>query len=808
MKNTFTVAIVLGILMFTFLFTSNAASKPTYGFDEDPPAPGHIQLNGVKLKAFEPSFLNPVIPANKPQTFMVEVEANTGEQLESIHIHPLSYPEARKKKNCYAALGADKICRHSIKVKFPKPKPDSGGGYWQWWLAVITTESGKQSQVMWVVKVPEGALIHNGSFHLTPTNDHEIQVEVGKYKQFTARWIDSPVNTIDFSATGQPSSVPKRTIKRITSATENLVGDVTELSHSVKYKWHKSGVYTVKVHAKYLATNYTEEVYSVTSPGFSNPETWMVRVVSTAEVAITQKTPGNQNVHLLANESKQFTIGATSSENIKSITFSAPGAKGNDQRQKSWRLGKKKRNYSTTYIWEQPGTYTVTASVTTKMGATDSTAWTVNVGNFPQQDFDIPNQSIYVNKSVTLDLAKVFSNPDGAHSRTAKLYRKQASQEWIGGSRAKGQVNITGLEPGIVYVTVNAAAVSTASQSTFKVTVINRAPSVKAQISNIRGLSPGGTAKRLDMSYYFTDPDGDTLTYQPTSNKTGVVSVKIIGNALWITPVGSGTAKVTLTATDGHTDKRTVTVSFSVTVNAPPTNLSYELILGEDLQELIIDEYVWVRVNATDPDKKNSRLTYTVESEKGGVVEAEFRTSTRASQYSSNMRIKPISIGTDTLKVTVSDGTSNSTLDIPVKVPETDTNLARAKPDLAILELTASKYTLTPGETFTLDVSVENKGATATSGSKTLFYYLWSSPPTDDDWQDSAHQTSRVKKLTPGAVYEKSIDIKAPTVSGTYYYGVFVFPDTKENNYDNNRSNVIEITVHNPNNRPRKLLAS
>ena len=459
----------------------------------------------------------------------------------------------------------------------------------------------------------------------------------------------------------------------------------------------------------------------------------------------------------------------------------------------------------------KPYTDLVVAIVRTQKGKLQQHVWTRYTGTQPDKGPqkrpgpyrpEVLSPNIYVNASKSLNLENFFYHPDGSPLDYSKRLSEKGivAVKW---NKAKTQMTLEGVEPGTVEVTAIAETKGSnlTAKQIFEVTVINRAPKLKSPISDIRkneGLVPGGTAKRLYLSYYFMDPDGDTLKYhKPISNKTDVVSVEIKRDTLWITPVGGGTAEVTVTATDGHTDKRTVTDSFDVTVNAPPTNLSYEIIspLKADLQNLVIDEYVWVRVNATDPDDKKRQLTYKVDPTKGGVVEAEFRTNSGPSKHSSGMRIKALNVGTDTLRVTVSDGTSDAILDIPVRVPESDANLAKAKPDLAILELTAGKDTLDPDEIFNLDVTMQNKGSVATSGSGKLLYYLWSHPPTDDDWKDQPHEMSSIKKLKPGVVYDKSIYVRAPTTPGTYYYGAFVFPDKKESNENNNRSNVIQITV-------------
>ena len=599
-------------------------------------------------------------------------------------------------------------------------------------------------------------------------------------------------------------------------------------------------------------TSHTEVVIAtvMTTKGKSQQYIWTIHVGAQPRVPsstlIIDKSPKEEEVYVPLRTQQRFWIRAKAEpgdtiESIRFFTYDSNrtldvvdraydevfwGDLSNRsvlKKKCDWFRARRARECEVSIVGDSNAPYTdlVVAIVKTQKGKAQQHVWTRHIGI--QQDTgpqkrpgpyrpEVLSPKIYVNALQSLNLENFFYHPDGHSLQYSKRLSKKGivKVKW---NKARTEMTLEGVEPGTVEVTAIAQASGSnlTAKQTFTVTVTNRAPKLKFPISDIQkseALVPGGPAKRISLSHYFTDPDGDTLKYhKPISNKTDVVSVQIKGSNLWITPVGGGRAKVTVTATDDHTDKLTVTDSFYVIVNVPPTDLSYDTL--SDLQNLVIDKYVWVQVNATDADTKKSQLTYTVEPLKGGVVEAAFRTTRGPSKYSSSMRIRALNTGTDTLRVTVSDGASEATLDIPVKVPETETNLAKSKADLAILEFTASKDTLAPDETFTLDVSLTNKGAIATS-TKPLSYHLWNNPPTDDDWQDAAFKTSTVKKLNPGAVYEKSIDVRAPTAPGTYYYGAYVFPDEKESNWDNNRSSVIQITVtgQNAQNRPPSVLTT
>ena len=66
-----------------------------------------------------------------------------------------------------------------------------------------------------------------------------------------------------------------------------------------------------------------------------------------------------------------------------------------------------------------------------------------------------------------------------------------------------------------------------------------------------RMLTTSGTSVvRFSVARYFTDPDGDDLTYSPSVSPAGKVQASITDSTLTLTAVSKGTATVTVTATD------------------------------------------------------------------------------------------------------------------------------------------------------------------------------------------------------------------------------------------------------------------
>lgn len=80
---------------------------------------------------------------------------------------------------------------------------------------------------------------------------------------------------------------------------------------------------------------------------------------------------------------------------------------------------------------------------------------------------------------------------------------------------------------------------------------------------------------RVDVSQYFTDEDGDQLTYSATSTAPVVVSASMTGPVLSIVGRTAGQGEVTVTARDP--DGLSATQQVSVTVLGRPGFLSVEL---------------------------------------------------------------------------------------------------------------------------------------------------------------------------------------------------------------------------------------
>lgn len=79
----------------------------------------------------------------------------------------------------------------------------------------------------------------------------------------------------------------------------------------------------------------------------------------------------------------------------------------------------------------------------------------------------------------------------------------------------------------------------------------NNAPVVERTIGDIVVGYGEARGQNIELSEYFSDPDGDRLSYISSSSDKSVVTVAVNNSSLVITPTGYGTATVTVTAMDG-----------------------------------------------------------------------------------------------------------------------------------------------------------------------------------------------------------------------------------------------------------------
>ena len=213
-------------------------------------------------------------------------------------------------------------------------------------------------------------------------------------------------------------------------------------------------------------------------------------------------------------------------------------------------------------------TITVTATDTASATATQTFSVTVVTNQAPVPVGTIPTQTLGVGgTAATVDMSPYFSDPDG---NSLTYVARPADTSIVTVSRSGSTFTITPVAAGSTTITAQASDDSNASVTqTFTVNVVsNRSPTAVGTILD-QSVRVGSTDVTLDVSSYFSDPDGNPLTYSTTSSNTSKATVSTSDSTVTITAVAAGTATITVRATD--TGNASTTQSLSVTVLASDT---------------------------------------------------------------------------------------------------------------------------------------------------------------------------------------------------------------------------------------------
>ena len=122
---------------------------------------------------------------------------------------------------------------------------------------------------------------------------------------------------------------------------------------------------------------------------------------------------------------------------------------------------------------------------------------------------------------------------------------------------------------------------------------------------------------------------------------------------------------------------------------------------------------------------------------------------------------------------------------------ETDSTSSEGGPDLIVQSPSVSSVTLTPGQAFTLNVTVHNQGDEQAAATMLHYYRSNNSTITASDTEVG---TDEIGALDASATSAQSIELTA-SVGVEKYYGACVASVRGESNTDNNCSSAVRITV-------------
>ncbi len=284
------------------------------------------------------------------------------------------------------------------------------------------------------------------------------------------------------------------------------------------------------------------------------------------------------------------------------------------------------------------GVATVTVTAQDPGGMSAQLTFTVTVPNQAPVAVDaVPAQSIFVGDTVSVDVSAYFDDPDG-DALSYSVSNPDATV--VSASVAGSVVSLTAITQGMSTATVSARDPDGLSaEQSVSVTVPNRAPTT-LDTTPPQTLSTGQTME-LDMSSYFTDPDGDVLTFTAASANTGVVSVETAGSSVTIAAVAPGTTRVTVTATDPA--GTSIQQSFAVTVlNRDP--IAIGSIPGQSVEP---GEAITLDVSPFFDDPDGEALSYSAASSNRGVATATVAGSV--------LTVEGVAVGTAAITVTATD---------------------------------------------------------------------------------------------------------------------------------------------------------
>ena len=416
--------------------------------------------------------------------------------------------------------------------------------------------------------------------------------------------------------------------------------------------------------------------------------------------------------------------------------------------------------------------------------------------------------------AVTVEEDGGTSDTFGVGERIPTFPRGSAA---LSGSLRNASVQLSG---GVATVTIGAGGYARYSDYTYTCTVsecvivdqevrrgivrressgggTNRPPRATGSIP-ARTLTVGSAAVSVNVAPYFTDPDGDALTYSASSNRSGIVRARASGSTVTLTPGSPGTATVAVTARDSG--GLSATQSIAVTVQAAggvggftddplvpgvtPVRAVHFRELRTRIDELRtgagLSTYAWTDPVLT-PGVTRVRSVHVTD-----LRTALNQAYAAAGQPRPAYRDAGVRAGTTPIRAAHLTELRAAVVELENAAP---TGLM---PDLVVGSPTVTDSTLTPGQSFTLSATVSNRGS-ARAAATTLRYYRSTNSTISSS--DTAVGTDRVSALAAGASGAESIGLTAPSSAGTYYYGACVEPVGEESDTDNNCSSGVRVTV-------------
>lgn len=206
---------------------------------------------------------------------------------------------------------------------------------------------------------------------------------------------------------------------------------------------------------------------------------------------------------------------------------------------------------SATITGMQAGTATITFTATDPAGLSATQEATVTVNTPPMPEGSIDTVTVAEGESTTLVVSGYFSDADG----DALGYEASSSNEDIAtASVADSTVTVSGQAAGTATLTITATDPHGASAMQ-QATVAVKTPPMADSVPPTHDMVVGNHVE-LDFSTFFTDADGDELTYTAVTSDAAVATASVEGSVVTTTAADEieesvGTViTLTVTATD------------------------------------------------------------------------------------------------------------------------------------------------------------------------------------------------------------------------------------------------------------------
>ena len=178
----------------------------------------------------------------------------------------------------------------------------------------------------------------------------------------------------------------------------------------------------------------------------------------------------------------------------------------------------------------------------------------------------IPTQTLAPGETATLDVSGYFSDPDGDPlTYSGESTDPSLATVSMSGSTLTISASVAGI-PSVIVTATDPDGFFTAQSANVWVRPPNLPPVTVGSVPAVRVNS--GSPVDVDLSAYFSDPDGDSLAYTATSSDTSIATVTVSGSTITIIAVASGMSSVAATATDPEGPSATQEIDVEAAVSA------------------------------------------------------------------------------------------------------------------------------------------------------------------------------------------------------------------------------------------------